>query len=65
MHVGVFQRLILERRVGKMPAQLRATGDQRSGGIRMRDGDGVFVQAVEVLVAPLFGSRVLQKARLH
>ncbi len=59
--IGIGQGLVLERRVGKVPGQLRAAGDQRGGGVGVRNGDGVLVEAVEALVAPLFGGGVLQK----
>ena len=65
MHIGVRQGLVLERRVGKVPGQLGTAGDQRRRGVGVRDGDGVVIEAIELLVAPLLGSCVLQEARLH
>jgi hypothetical protein len=65
MHVRIFQRLVLERRIGEMPGQLGTAGQQRGGGIRMRQGHGVLVQAVVLVVAPLLGRGVLEEARLH
>ncbi|MNP16625.1 hypothetical protein D3C76_1090300 [compost metagenome] len=65
MHILVGQHLVLERRVGEVPVQLGAARQQCGGGVRVRHGQGVFVEAVVFLVAPLLGSGVLQEARLH
>jgi len=65
MHVLVGQRLVLERRVGEVPVQFGTAGQQRGGCIRVRHGQGVLVEAVVFLVAPLLGGGVLQEARLH
>ncbi|MNH87264.1 hypothetical protein D3C73_397440 [compost metagenome] len=65
MHIRIGQRLILEGRIGEMPGQLSATSYQRGGRIRVWNGDGVLVEAIEFLVTPLFGGGVLQEARLH
>ncbi|MND92489.1 hypothetical protein D3C80_846480 [compost metagenome] len=65
MHVLVGQHLVLERRVGEVPVEFGAAGQQRGSGIRVRHGQGVLVEAVVFLVAPLLGGGVLQEARLH
>src|SRR5690606_23590280 len=65
VYVRIFQRLVLERRIGEVSVQLGATRFQRGGGIRVWQRQGVLVQAVELVVAPLLGGSVLEEARLH
>src|SRR5690606_25735473 len=49
VHIGILQRLVLERRVGEMSAQLGAARQQRGGGVRVRQRHGVLVETVELL----------------
>ncbi|MNH28364.1 hypothetical protein D3C79_885260 [compost metagenome] len=65
MHVLVGQYLVLERWVGEVRVQLGATCQQGGGSVWVRNRQGVFVETVERLVAPLFGGSVLKEARLH